>query len=60
MIQLTPHMRVVGAVAHVDFHKGLNGLQGVCRELLGEDPLSGIVYAFRNRSGTAVRLLVFD
>lgn len=60
MIQLTPQMRVLVAVEHVDFRKGLNGLQGVCRDRLGQDPLSGTIFAFRNRSGTAVRLLVFD
>ena len=60
MIQLTPQMRVLVCVAPQDFRKGLNGLQGVCREQLSEDPLSGTLFAFRNRAGTAVRLIVFD
>ena len=53
-------MRVLVCVAPQDFRKGLNGLQGVCRQRLGEDPLSGTIFAFRNRAGTAVRLIVFD
>ena len=53
-------MRVLVCVAPQDFRKGLNGLQGVCREHLCEDPLSGAVVAFQNRAGTAVRLIVFD
>ena len=60
MIALTPQMRVLVCVAAQDFRKGLNALQGVCREHLSEDPLSGVVVAFRNRAGTAVRLIVFD
>jgi transposase len=53
-------MRVLLAVESVDFRKGLDGLQGVCRARLREDPLSGTIFAFRNRAGTAVRLIVFD
>jgi transposase len=60
VIQLTPQMRVLIAVDPLDFRKGLNGLQGVCRQRLSENPLSGTIFAFRNRAGTAVRLLVFD
>jgi len=60
MIQLTPQMRVLVAVDHIDFRKGLDGIAAVCRGRLAEDPFSGTVFAFRNRSGTAVRLFVFD
>lgn len=60
MITLTPQMRVLVCIAPQDFRKGLNGLQGVCRQHLAEDPLSGTLFAFRNKAGTAIRLLVFD
>jgi len=32
----------------------------VCRQCLGDNPLEGAVYVFRNRSGTSLKLLQFD
>lgn len=60
MIALTPQMRILVAVAPVDFRNGIDGLGGVCRRQLREDPLSGCVFVFRNRRGTAVKVLVYD
>jgi transposase len=60
MIQVTPQMRVLVAVEAVDFRKGIDGLAQLCRERLRRDPFSGSVFVFRNRSGKAVKLLVFD
>ncbi len=60
MIQLTPQMRLVVAVGPVDFRRGIDGLARVCRELLSADPLSGTVFAFRNRRATAIKLLTYD
>ena len=44
----------------VDFRKGIDGLGAVCRQSLGENPLEGAVYVFRNRAGTALKLLLYD
>lgn len=60
MIQITPHMRILVAVEPVDFRGGIDGLAGLCRRTLREDPMSGTVFVFRNRSGTGIRLLVYD
>ncbi|MBV8127027.1 MAG: IS66 family insertion sequence element accessory protein TnpB [Planctomycetaceae bacterium] len=60
MIQLTPHMRILLAVAPVDFRKGTDGLARLCRDVLRSDPLGGAVFCFRNRKATALRLLVYD
>lgn len=60
MIALTPQMRILVAVEPVDFRNGIDGLAGVCRRQLREDPLSGCVFVFRNRRGTAVKVLVYD
>ena len=38
MSSLTPQMRILVAVAPVDFRNGLDGLGGVCRRQLQEDP----------------------
>lgn len=60
MIQLTPQMRLLVAVGPVDFRRGIDGLARVCREVLLADPFSGTVFAFRNRRGTAIKLLAYD
>ena len=60
MIALTPQMRILEAVEPVDFRNGIDGLGGVCRRQLREDPLSGCVFVFRNRRGTALKILVYD
>ena len=60
MLQLTPQSRIFLATAPVDFRKGMDGLAAVCRQVLGDNPLEGAVYVFRNRSGTALKLLLYD
>jgi hypothetical protein len=34
MIQVTPHMRIMLAIEPADFRKGIDGLAGVCRQIL--------------------------
>jgi transposase len=60
MLQLSPQSRIFVATAPVDFRKGIDGLTAVCRQVLGENPLEGAVYVFRNRAGTALKLLLYD
>lgn len=60
MLTLVPQMRVFVAIVPVDFRNGIDGLCGVCRQVLSADPLSGHVFVFRNRRGTAVKLLMYD
>jgi transposase len=60
MLQLTPQSRIFVATQPVDFRKGIDGLGAVCRQVLGENPLTGAVYVFRNRAGTALKLLLYD
>jgi len=60
MLQLTPQSRIFLAVQPVDFRKGIDGLAVLCRQALGENPLGGAVTVFRNRTGTTLKLLVYD
>ena len=60
MIQLTPQSRIFVATEPVDVRHGIDGLAAVCRQRLGDNPLEGAVYVFRNRSGTALKLLLYD
>ena len=60
MIQITPQMRILVAVEPCDFRKGIDGLGGICRNVLEQDPLSGCVFVFRNRRATAIKILIYD
>ena len=60
MIQITPQMRVLVAIEAADFRRGIDGLAQLCRTWLRADPFSGVVFAFRNRRRTAIKLLVYD
>lgn len=60
MIAVVPQMRIWLAIAPVDFRKQIDGLVAVCRQQLGHEPLSGALYLFRNRRGTAIKCLVYD
>jgi transposase len=60
MVQLSPQSRIVVAIEPVDFRNGIDGLAAVCRRVLGDNPLEGAVSVFRNRAGTALKLLLDD
>jgi len=60
MLQVTPQSRIFLATHPVDFRNGIDGLAAVCRQRLGANPLEKAVYVFRNRAGTALKLLLYD
>jgi transposase len=60
MLQITPHMRILVCMQPVDFRKGIDGIAAVCRNHIGEDPHSGTLFLFRNRSKCTIRILTYD
>src|SRR5205809_3230189 len=48
------------AVEAIDMRKGFEGLHGLVRDHLGQDPLSGHLFLFTNRTRTRVKALVWD
>jgi transposase len=60
MIQITPQMKILLAVDPVDFRKGIDAIAQQCRQVLQEDPFLGILFVFRNRRGTSIRILTYD
>jgi transposase len=60
MLQVTPQMKILVAVEPADFRKGIDGLVQLCKKSLGQDPFGGAVFVFRNRRGTAIKVLVYD
>jgi transposase len=53
-------MKILVAVAPTDFRQGIDGLARLCQETLQQDPFAGIVFVFRNRKGTALKVLMYD
>jgi len=60
VIQVTPQLRILVATEPVDFRKGIDGLARVVKDELVGDPFSGALFVFRNRRGTAIKVLVYD
>jgi transposase len=48
------------ALEAVDMRKGFEGLYGLVRDQLGQDPLSGHLFLFTNRTKTRLKALVWD
>lgn len=52
--------RIYLGVEAVDMRKGFDGLYGLVRDHLGQDPISGHLFLFTNRSRTRLKALVWD
>jgi transposase len=60
VLTLPPAVRIYVAVEPVDIRKAFDGLSAAVREILRQDPLSGHLFAFRNRRGDRLKILFWD
>ena len=60
MLSIGPATRVYLRAGPTDLRLGYEGLYQIARTGLGQDPLSGNVFAFCNRGRTRLKLLVWD
>jgi transposase len=60
MIQVPAQASVFVMHDPVDFRKGINGLSAVARVVLGQEPMSGALFVFRNRGRQMIRILFYD
>jgi transposase len=60
MLSFTGGMRVYVALEACDMRKSFNGLEGLVRERLGEDPRTGALFVFTNRRHTRLKILYWD
>ena len=51
--------RILVARDPIDFRNGIGGLAAACEVGLGEEPLSGTLFVFVNRSRTGMKMLVW-
>lgn len=60
MFGLGPATKIYLGAEPVDMRKGFEGLFGLVRDQLGQDPLSGHLFLFSNRLRTRLKALVWD
>lgn len=60
MFGLGPATKIYVAVEVVDMRKGFEGLHGLVRDCLKQDPLSGHLFLFTNKMRTRIKALVWD
>lgn len=60
MFGLDPATKIYLGVETVDMRIGFEGLYGLVRDQLGQDPLSGHLFLFTNRPRTRLKALVWD
>ena len=59
-VALSGGVRVLIAAKPVDFRKGANGLAGLAKEVLAQDPFSGAIIVFRAKRTDRVKILLWD
>lgn len=60
MLSLPPSIRIFAARGAVDMRKSFDGLSAIARDVLQQDPMSGQLFVFFNRSRDRVKILVCD
>ena len=60
MINVSAATQVFLALAPADLRQSFNGLYGAVQRKLQQDPLSGHLFVFTNRSRTRVKVLYWD
>jgi transposase len=60
MFGLSLATKIYLGVETVDMRKGFDGLFGLVRDQLGQDPLSGHLFLFTNRARNRLKALIWD
>ncbi len=60
MLGLTPAVRIFVCTKPADMRRSFDGLASMASELVGEDPLSGHLFLFRNRRRDRLKILYWD
>ena len=60
MLSFTGGLKVYVALEPCDLRKSFNGLEGLVRERLKEDPRAGALFVFSNRRHTRLKILYWD
>lgn len=60
MLSIPHPVRIFLCSQPTDMRKGFDGLSGLVRSFLKQEPTSGHLFVFRNRSGDKLKILYWD
>lgn len=60
MLTLSAQQRIFVSAEPVDLRRSIDGLAALVLEGVGEDPISGNLFVFRNRRGDRMKVLAWD
>lgn len=60
MIRATIPMQIFVCTQPTDMRRSFDGLSGMVRQVLSQDPLSGALFLFRNRASDRLKILYWD
>ena len=60
MLGLSANLQYFLCCTPVDMRNGFDGLAGIVRNILKQNPVGGSVFIFINRTGTHIKLLYWD
>jgi transposase len=60
VLTISPAVRIYVATGATDLRRSIDGLSGLVRARLAQDPCSGHLFLFRNRRGDRLKILVWD
>jgi transposase len=60
VINFPPTVRIFLAIPPADMRRGFDGLSALTTQVIGQDPLSGHLFVFRNRRGDRLKILYWD
>jgi transposase len=60
VLDLSPAVKLWYCPEAVDMRLGFDGLSALVRQALGDDPLSGHWFVFRNRAGDRLKILAWE
>jgi len=60
VINFPPTVRIFLAAQPADMRRGFDGLAALTTQVIGQGPLSGHLFVFRNRRGDRLKILYWD
>ena len=60
MLSLSASIRIFLCAEPADLRKSFDGLSALVRQALGDDPLSGHRFVFKNRKGDRLKILAWE